>query len=76
LLYLQPTRILTLGLISVCLIKVNIFLVGSDVPIDSEVLVVTLSISRPDSPVQSFRGAHRGRMYVRAFIGLSLCACR
>ena len=32
-----------------------------DVPVDSEVSVVTLSISRLDLPVQSLGGAHRGR---------------
>jgi hypothetical protein len=37
--------------------------------------VVTSSISRPDLPAQSFGGAHRGRVCVCAFIGVSVCAC-
>jgi hypothetical protein len=49
--------------------------VGGDVPVDSEAPVVTSSISRPDLPAQSFGGAHRGRVCVCAFIGVSVCAC-
>jgi hypothetical protein len=51
------------------------FLVGGDVPKDSETSVVTLSISRSDSPAQSFGGAHRDRVCVRVFIGLSVYVC-
>jgi hypothetical protein len=50
-------------------LKRNILSVGGDVPVDSEASVVTSSISRPDLLAQSFGGAHRGRMYVCAFIG-------
>ena len=46
-----------------------------DVPVDSEASVVTSSISRLDPPAQSLGGAHRGRMCVCAFIGVSVCAC-
>ena len=49
--------------------------VGGDVPVDSEAPVVTSSISRLDPPAQSFGGAHRGRVCVRAFIGVSVCTC-
>jgi hypothetical protein len=48
--------------------------VGGDVSVDSEAPVVTSSISRPDPPApQSFGGAHRGRVCMRAFIGVSVC---
>ena len=48
---------------------------GGDVPVDSEVPVVTSSISRLDplAPTQSLGGAHRGRMCVRTFIEVSVC---
>ena len=45
----------------------------SDVFIDDETLVVTLEIFR-SAGAQSFRGAHRGRVYVRVFIGCE-CVC-
>ena len=48
---------------------------GGDVPIDSEKPMVTLLISRSDPPAQYLGGAHRGRVYVCAFIGVSICAC-
>jgi hypothetical protein len=54
----------------------NISSVGGDVPVDDEALVVTPSISRPDPSAQSFGGAHRSRMCVCAFIGVSVCACK
>ena len=46
-----------------------------DVPIASEALALTLSISRFAGPTQFFDGAHRGRVRVRAFIGMSVCSC-
>jgi hypothetical protein len=49
--------------------------VGGDVPVNSEAPVVTSSISRHNPPAQSFEGARRGRVCVRAFIGVSVCAC-
>ena len=48
---------------------------GGDVPVDSEASMVISSISRPDPPAQYFGGAHRGRVCVCAFIGVSVCAC-
>jgi hypothetical protein len=42
--------------------------VVSDVPVDDEALV-TSGISR-SAGAQSFRGAHRGRVCVRVFIGV------
>jgi hypothetical protein len=49
--------------------------VGGDAPVDSEAPVVTSSISRTDPPAQSFGGAHRGRVCMRAFIGMGVCLC-
>jgi len=43
-----------------------------DVPIDSEAFVMTSLISRFANPTQVFGGAHRGRVCVRAFIGVSV----
>jgi hypothetical protein len=37
--------------------------------------VVTSSISRPDPLAPSFGGAHRGRVCVHTFIGVSVYAC-
>jgi hypothetical protein len=48
--------------------------VVNDVPVDDEALVVTSRISR-SVVAQSFGGAHRGRVCVRVFIGVSVCAC-
>jgi hypothetical protein len=42
--------------------------VVGDVSVDSEVPMMTSSISRFADPTQSFRGTHRGRVCVRAFI--------
>jgi hypothetical protein len=53
--------------------------VGGDVSVDSEALVVTSSISRPDLPAQSFGGAHRGRVCVHRGecirVYMSTCVC-
>jgi hypothetical protein len=49
--------------------------VGGDVSVDSEASVMTSSISRPDPLDQICRDAHRGRVCVRTFIGVSICAC-
>jgi hypothetical protein len=48
--------------------------VVSDVPVDDEALLVTPGISK-SAGAQSFGGAHRGRVCVRVFIGVSVCAC-
>jgi hypothetical protein len=47
----------------------------SDVPVDNEVTVVTSRIPR-SAGAQSFRGAHRGRVCICVFIGVSVRACR
>jgi hypothetical protein len=48
--------------------------VVSNVPVDDEAPVVTSRISR-FAGAQSFGGAHRGRVCVHVFIGVSVCAC-
>jgi hypothetical protein len=51
------------------------------VSIDSEALLVTDFVNLKIKPAQSFEGAHRGRMCVRVFIGvsdhmcMSICIC-
>ena len=40
-----------------------------DVPVDSETVVVTLSISKFVGSTRFFGSAHKGRVCVRAFIG-------
>jgi hypothetical protein len=46
--------------------------VGDDFPVESETTVVTSSISRSNSLARSFEGAHRGRVCMCAFIGVSV----
>jgi hypothetical protein len=46
--------------------------VVTDVPVDDKVPVVTSRISRSVG-ARSFGGAHRGRVCVRVFIGVSVC---
>jgi hypothetical protein len=48
--------------------------VVSDIPVDDEAPLVTSGISRSVS-AQSFGGAHRGRVCVRVFIGVSVRVC-
>jgi hypothetical protein len=49
--------------------------VGSDVPVDSDALLVTDFINLKIKSTQSFGGAHRGRMYVCVFIEMSAHTC-
>jgi hypothetical protein len=49
--------------------------VGGDVPIDSKALLMTDFVNLKIKPAQSFEGAHRGRVYVRVFIGVSARTC-
>jgi hypothetical protein len=46
-----------------------------DVPVDSETFLVTDFMNLKIKLTQSFRGAHRGRLYVRMFIGVSTYMC-
>jgi hypothetical protein len=45
--------------------------VGGDVPVDSEALLVTDFVNLKIKPAQSFGCAHKGRVCVRVFIGMS-----
>jgi hypothetical protein len=45
--------------------------VGGDIPVDSEALLVTDFMNLKINSTQSFRDAHRGRMYMRMFVELS-----
>jgi hypothetical protein len=45
--------------------------VGGDVSVDSETLLVIDFVNLKIKSAQSFRGAHKGRMCVRVFIGVS-----
>jgi hypothetical protein len=53
--------------------------VGGDVPVDNETILVTDFVNL--KPAQFFVCAHRGRMYMRVFIGvsahtyMSICVC-
>jgi hypothetical protein len=49
--------------------------VGGDVPVDSEALLVTDFMNHKIKSTQSFGGAHRGRVCVRVFIGVSARTC-
>jgi hypothetical protein len=49
--------------------------VGGDVPVDSEVLLVTDFVNLKIKSAQSFRGAHKGRVCVHVFIGVSARMC-
>jgi hypothetical protein len=52
-----------------------IFLGGGDISIDSETLLMIDFVNLKIKSAQSFRGAHRGRMCVRVFIGVSAHTC-
>jgi hypothetical protein len=49
--------------------------VGGDVPVDNEAHVVTSSILESNPPAQSYGGAHRSRVCVCSFLGMSVCVC-
>jgi hypothetical protein len=49
--------------------------VGGDVPVDSDVLLVTDFVNLKIKPAQSFRCAHRGRVCVRVFIEVIAHTC-
>jgi hypothetical protein len=56
-------------------LRLIILSVGADVPVDSEAFLVIDFINFKIKPTQSFKGAHRGRMCVRVFIGVSAHTC-
>jgi hypothetical protein len=49
--------------------------VGDDVPVDSDALLVTDFVNLNIKSAQSFGCAHKGRVYVRMFIGVSAHTC-
>jgi hypothetical protein len=49
--------------------------VVGDVSVDSETPEVTTSILRFAGPTQFFGGAHKGRVCVRPFVGVSVRSC-
>jgi hypothetical protein len=53
----------------------NYFLVGCDVSIDSEVLLMTDFVNLKIKPAQSFRDVRRSRMCICVFIGVNTHTC-
>jgi hypothetical protein len=49
--------------------------VKGNVPVDSDTLLVTDFVNLKIKPVQSFGSAHRGKMYIRIFIGVDDYTC-
>jgi hypothetical protein len=56
-------------------LRLIILLVGYDVSVDSETLLMTDFMNLKIKSAQSFRVAHRSMMYVRVFIGVSAYMC-
>ncbi len=56
-------------------LRLIILSVGGDVPVDSEILLVTDFMNLKIKSTQSFGGAHRVRVCMRVFIGVSARAC-
>jgi hypothetical protein len=56
-------------------LRLIIFSVGGGIPVDTEALLVTDFVNLKIKPVQYFGCAHRGRVYVRVFIGVSAHMC-
>jgi hypothetical protein len=48
---------------------------GGDVPVNNETLLVNGFVNLKIKPAQSFGDAHRGRVCVRVFIGVSARTC-
>jgi hypothetical protein len=53
----------------------NYFLVGGDVLVDSDMLLVTDFVNLKIKPAQSFGCAHRDMIYMCVFIGVSAHTC-
>jgi hypothetical protein len=53
-------------------LRLIILLVGVDVFVDSETLLVTDFVNLKNKPTQSFRGTHKDRMCIHVFIGVSV----
>jgi hypothetical protein len=64
-----------LDLILVLHLRLIILSVGDNVPVDSEALLVTDFVNLKIKPAQSFRCAHRSRVCMCVFIGVSIHTC-
>jgi hypothetical protein len=62
-------------------LRLIILSVRGDVPVNSETLLVTDFVNLKIKPGQSFRGTHRGKLYMCVFIDvsvrtyMSICVC-
>jgi hypothetical protein len=56
-------------------LRLIILSVGGDVSVDSEALLVTDFVNLKIKPAQSFRCAHRSRVCICVFIGVSIHTC-
>jgi hypothetical protein len=56
-------------------LRLIILSVGGDISVDSDTLLVTDFVNLKIKPAQSFRGAHRSRVCMRVFIGVSARTC-
>jgi hypothetical protein len=52
-------------------LRLIIFLVGDDVSVDNETLLVTDFVNLKINPIQSFKCANKDRLCVHVFIGVS-----
>jgi hypothetical protein len=56
-------------------LRLIILSVGDDIHIDSEALLIIDFMNLKIKSAQSFRGAHRGKLCVHMFIGVSAHTC-
>jgi hypothetical protein len=56
-------------------LRLIIFLVGGDVPVDNETLLVIDFVNLKIKPAQTFGDAHRGRLSVHVFIWINTHTC-
>jgi hypothetical protein len=56
-------------------LRLIILSVGDDIPIDSEALLIIDFMNLKIKSAQSFRCAHRGKLCVHMFIGVSAHTC-
>jgi hypothetical protein len=56
-------------------LRLIILSVGGDVPVDSETFLVTDFLNLKIKPAQSYEDAHRDRVCVHVFIGVSVHTC-
>jgi hypothetical protein len=68
-------QIQILDLTCVLHLRLIILLVGDDVPIDSETLLMTEFMNLKIKSAQSFKYVHRDRVCVHMFIGVSTRTC-